>query len=231
MSTFIPREKLPMTEAVKADKKAEKKNKIVETAIELFSKNSVSGIAIDDIVKACGIARGTFYLYFKDKSDLLEQIIMIKSRETMMGMLTESLASLSEGDFSFIEMARLYLNNFVDFLEKNKDTLTIIQKNISIVMKNAPDFGDELTNSIFEAILDNMVDYGYTRSNAIMTIYIIVDMVGSACSDAILTGKPYSLEEIRYFVIETAIGILEHGKELPQNNEGKEVTGNEESNN
>lgn len=74
------------------DKKLEKKMKIIETAFSLFQQNTVSATAIDDVVKSAGIARGTFYLYFKDKSDLLEQIIMYKSTECMRIMLRDILS-------------------------------------------------------------------------------------------------------------------------------------------
>ena len=68
-------------------RKNEKKMAILNSAFSLFRQNSVSATAIDDIVQACGIARGTFYLYFKDKSDLLEQLVMIKSSECMRNIL------------------------------------------------------------------------------------------------------------------------------------------------
>ena len=50
------------------EKKLEKKRKILENAYQLFKSKNIYNTAIDDIVKASGIARGTFYLYFKDKS-------------------------------------------------------------------------------------------------------------------------------------------------------------------
>ena len=35
--------------------------------------------AIDEVVKKAGVAKGTFYLYFHDKYDLLDQIVLYKS--------------------------------------------------------------------------------------------------------------------------------------------------------
>ena len=73
-----------------SNKKMEKRMKILESAFSLFLEKSVAATAVDDIVKASGIARGTFYLYFKDKSDLLEQIIMYKSMESIKRLLAEN---------------------------------------------------------------------------------------------------------------------------------------------
>lgn len=49
---------------------AETRNKIYEAAKELFSKHGYDAVSIDDIVKAAGVARGSFYVYFLSKEDL-----------------------------------------------------------------------------------------------------------------------------------------------------------------
>ena len=68
-------------DAAENKKKLEKKIRILETAFSLFKQKSVGSTAIDDVVKATGIARGTFYLYFRDKTDLMEQLVVYKSGE------------------------------------------------------------------------------------------------------------------------------------------------------
>lgn len=193
-------------------KKTEKKNNILNTAISLFQKNTVAATAVDDIVKSAGIARGTFYLYFKDKTDLLEQIIMLKSREAMVEILKESFEPGSFND-DLYEMSHTVLNNYIDFLIANKDVLCILEKNISAIMKKAPDFGDEQVNLFHRMIVDRLTGFGYDEATAIKTIYIIADMTGSVCSDAILTKRPYPIEDIREDVIRSAIAILESGRQ------------------
>jgi AcrR family transcriptional regulator len=48
-----------------------KKEHIINKAIEFFSNNGFTGTRIDDVTDALGIAKGTFYLYFKSKKELL----------------------------------------------------------------------------------------------------------------------------------------------------------------
>jgi AcrR family transcriptional regulator len=48
-----------------------KKEHIINKAIEFFSKNGFAGTTIDEITTSLGIAKGTFYLYFKSKRELL----------------------------------------------------------------------------------------------------------------------------------------------------------------
>jgi AcrR family transcriptional regulator len=47
---------------------------IKKCAIELFEKKGVSGTSVNDIVKTAGIAKGTFYLYFQNKDDLINYV-------------------------------------------------------------------------------------------------------------------------------------------------------------
>lgn len=51
--------------------KETKKEQIINKAIEFFSSNGFTGTTIDEITDGLGIAKGTFYLYFKNKKELL----------------------------------------------------------------------------------------------------------------------------------------------------------------
>ena len=195
-------------------KKTEKKMKILDTAFSLFKDYTVTSIAIDDIVKAAGIARGTFYLYFKDKNDLLEQIIIYKSTEYMKTVLRKTISGKLSDEKDFYVRLRVFLNCFIDFLTENRDMLPIMTKNLSSCIKNLPDLYDDEIKSFYEHVLSFMETIGYSPKMAHMTIFIVIDMVGSVCSDAILHKKPYPIDEIRETVIESAICIFKSNKDI-----------------
>ncbi|WP_137150896.1 TetR/AcrR family transcriptional regulator [Devosia sp. FKR38] len=52
----------------------ERANEILASAAKLFQEKGVRAVSIDDIVRGAGIAKGTFYLYFKTKDDLLARL-------------------------------------------------------------------------------------------------------------------------------------------------------------
>ncbi len=195
-------------------KKLEKKMKILDTAFSLFKNSSISATAIDDIVKATGIARGTFYLYFKDKSDLIEQIILYKSTEYMKQILRNTLSRETHADFDFIELTREFLNCFIDFLIENRDVLPVMSKNLSSCIKHLPDFYDSEISQIYERLIGHMVNMGYTPESAHMTAIIVIDMAGSVCSDAILHSKPFPIEEIRSTVVESAVTLIRNNMKI-----------------
>lgn len=53
----------------------DRKKQIMDRAITLFSKNGFENTKLSDITESLGLAKGTFYLYFKSKKDLLIECI------------------------------------------------------------------------------------------------------------------------------------------------------------
>ncbi len=47
-----------------------KRQSLLETAFMLFTTKGIHKTSISDIVENAGVAKGTFYLYFKDKYDI-----------------------------------------------------------------------------------------------------------------------------------------------------------------
>lgn len=197
-------------------KKLEKKMKILDTAFSLFKDSSVNATAIDDIVKAAGIARGTFYLYFKDKSDLLEQIIIYKSTESMKTVIKNTFSLTITEETDFYAMFKKFLNCFIDFLIEKKEILPVMTKNFSSCIKNLPEIYDSDIQAFYEQFINYMKSFGYTTDNARKTVFIVIDMTGSVCADAILQNKPYPIEEIRDTVVESAICIIKNNAKLSQ---------------
>ena len=189
------------------EKKLEKKRRILENAYQLFKSKNIYNTAIDDIVKASGIARGTFYLYFKDKSDLIEQLLFFKSAESMLAVVRE-MRSQAEGYTDLAGYARAFISLYIDFLMEQKEALAVIDKNISACMRYFPDFYDEEAKTLYNDIIDHFVRGGFDADDIQRKIYLVVSMIGSVCSDAILFGRPYGLDEIREPLTASALRVL-----------------------
>ncbi len=61
-----------MTEAIS---KAERRRQMITAGIQCFSQKGYHGAQISDIIKQAGVARGTFYLYFKSKREIFDEIM------------------------------------------------------------------------------------------------------------------------------------------------------------
>ncbi len=54
----------------------ETRQKIYEAAKSLMDKHGYDSVSIDDIVREAGVARGSFYVYFLSKEDLLVYLVL-----------------------------------------------------------------------------------------------------------------------------------------------------------
>lgn len=62
-----------MTPRPKADRTA-KRGELTAVAQRVFAERGVANTAVSDIVKAAGIAQGTFYLYFDSKDGVVHEV-------------------------------------------------------------------------------------------------------------------------------------------------------------
>ena len=56
--------------------KEEKKQNLMASAYDLFMEKGFVKTTVDEIVRRANVAKGTFYLYFKDKSDVLQELVL-----------------------------------------------------------------------------------------------------------------------------------------------------------
>ena len=63
--------------------KEQKKEKLLEAAFFLFTRKDINEVSISEIAREAGIAKGTFYLYFKDKYDLRDFLIFTHSKKIL----------------------------------------------------------------------------------------------------------------------------------------------------
>jgi AcrR family transcriptional regulator len=66
---------LPTTRPNRAERAAERRQSIIDAAMEEFIARGFAATRLDDIAKRAGVAKGTIYLHFKDKESMFEELI------------------------------------------------------------------------------------------------------------------------------------------------------------
>lgn len=175
-------------------KKNEKYQKLISAAFDLFENNGISAVSIDDIVKKAGVAKGTFYLYFKDKFDLISKLILKKAAEYM--NLTSEIPDI-KNDEEFDRYIKKYIDLLVDFLEKNKTLTLLIDKNVHICVNAVIENREGSVKEMYDKILVYFEKMGFSAQEISIKMYLCIDLIVSSCCNAILRGKPYSLNEVK----------------------------------
>lgn len=175
-------------------KKNEKYQKLISAAFDLFENNGISAVSIDDIVKKAGVAKGTFYLYFKDKFDLISKLILKKAAEYM--NLTSEIPDI-KNDEEFDRCIKKYIDLLVEFLEKNKTLTLLIDKNVHICVNAVIENREGTVKELYDKILSYFESLGFPAQEISIKMYLCIDLIVSSCCNAILRGKPYSLNEVK----------------------------------
>lgn len=79
--------------------KQQKRDSLLDSAFSLFINNGFSKTSISDIVNTAGVAKGTFYLYFKDKYDIRNHLIAHKASQVFEAAYLELQAHSEITDF------------------------------------------------------------------------------------------------------------------------------------
>lgn len=179
------------------EKKTIKRNKIIDAASALFLDKSFASTAVDDVVKMAGVAKGTFYLYFKDKYDLLDQIVAHKTAD----MFGEGVSRLRESPgsehFSLREKVLFMAEYAEDYLAEHRELAALLSRNLSTCFRRFVSGDSEELTAVVSVFTEAFTAEGYTEKQAKMIIYLITETVGSVCCEAVMGTGPFTLEEIR----------------------------------
>ena len=113
--------------------KQQKLTSLLNTAFNLFTTQGVTKTSIAEISQKAGIAKGTFYLYFKDKYDIRNRLISHESSKLFKNAVAdlEEFSKEKNEQLGFEEKIIFIINHIVDELNSNQTLLTFISKNLS----------------------------------------------------------------------------------------------------
>ncbi len=90
------------------------KNDIIELTINLIASKSVASVSMRDIAKAAEIDTSTLYYYFKNKEDLMFQIIIHINEKMQNELLKLDLSALKSDEETFKYLVRFVYDYLAD---------------------------------------------------------------------------------------------------------------------
>ena len=118
-----PASKSIAPKSVRGDRKTERRDAILAAAIEEFSASGFAATRLDDVAKRAGIAKGTIYLYFRDKESLFLELV-----RTMLGPLVGAIEKAPMADLPVRVAAESIVDLFVREIygTRRKDVIRLI---------------------------------------------------------------------------------------------------------
>jgi len=111
------------------------RRKLIYTAENLLKTNGFNALCVEDITKSAGVAKGTFYVYFKHKEDIVSEICRGYFKQ-----IENKLSEMTDADL--IEKLSVYFDNFMKAVELYGINICREWIRSAIDPKTAPDYTD-----------------------------------------------------------------------------------------
>ncbi|MGN0161191.1 MAG: TetR/AcrR family transcriptional regulator [Lachnospiraceae bacterium] len=191
------------------ENKQKKRTALLSHAFSLFINKGISNTTISDIVNNAGVAKGTFYSYFKDKDDLIEKLVAQKAEQLLMAVINdlEQHPEVTSVEEKIIFIADDLLNR----LSVDTKLLKFINKNLTYGFISKALSREDVKNKLdVLAIYYEMLESdGSKWDNPDLMLYTIFELVSSTCHSVILKGEPVCFEEYKPYLFKCICGIIE----------------------
>ncbi len=165
-----------------------KKEQILEAAKDVLLKKGIFKTRVEDITSYLGIAKGSFYTYFKSKDQLLEEII-----DRVYEIREKELEELLEGNYDYEEQIRIFIiKRFVISSDNLKSHLILINltrnlEHLTPVLREKLLQIEILNRKFLKEIIKNIQNISYSEEEIDTIIIFIMGGI-----------KSYRLERLFY---------------------------------
>lgn len=194
-----------------AEKKSDKESRLLKTAFTLFTEKGIKDTSIQDIVDNANVAKGTFYLYFKNKEDIRDVLIKKESEK----LFDSALQSLSKNYISnFSDQIVFIINYVIDELSKNVLLLKFISKNLSWgvyseAVNKIYKSQEAKNNGVYQLFIKGIKENNIKLENPEVTLFMIIELVSSTCFNSILYKRPLPIDEYKPYLYDVIRGLIE----------------------
>ena len=182
-----------------------KEQRLLDTAFNLFTQKGIKNTSIQEIVDNASVAKGTFYLYFKDKYELQDVLIAKKSQK----LFKDALSALRKTNITNLaDQVIFIIDTVIDRLTKNPTLLKFISKNLSwgiynkTIRKVYEDSGED-EDGIYKLFLKGIKENNISLPHPEVTLFMIIELVSSTCFNSILYGEPLPIDEYKPILYDT----------------------------
>ena len=195
---------------MKREKDPEKENRLLESAFKLFTEKGLKETSIQGIVDESNVAKGTFYLYFKDKYELRDILIEKKSKK----LFSDAVNALRKNYIKSLDDQIIFIvNHIINELSKNTILLKFISKNLSwgVYSKTVNKLyqkSESEEDGIHTLFLKGIKEQNIKLKNPDVTLYMIIELVSSTSFNSILYNEPLSIEDYKPFLYDAIRKIM-----------------------
>lgn len=188
------------------ENKRKKKEALFNTAYELFTTKGITSTTISDIVEKAEVAKGTFYLYFTNKYDIKNKLVVHKTQE----LFDAAGAALEREQIHGLEDQMIFLiDHLINHLKDDRALLNFISKNLVMgALRSALLIGENSDREIYNHFLELVATDDYEYKDVDVMLFTIVELAGSAGYNSMMYEEPIPIDDYKPFLYRTVRLII-----------------------
>lgn len=179
----------------------EHRNKILESAKELFFMHGIKRITVDDICQQIGVSKKTLYVFFKNKEELIERLLennLNENKKEFENIFKKSNNSIQEIILLMEHLAEM-------FSEINPYVFYDLQKYHPVVWRQFKEFKETFLFQIIVKNLEKGIQEGLYRHK--INIEILAKL---RIEETQMAFNPLIFQKEKYKISEIQIELLDH---------------------
>lgn len=190
-------------------KKQEKRRALLDAAYELFLQRGTAKTSVEDITSRAKVAKGTFYLYFRDKGSVTQALLGRVSYQ----LLNDACIAVEQQTQleSFPDKMVFVIDHIIEALRQDTLVLKFLERNFvwpGMDQIEASKDAEPLMRKLLAVVLTSPEMAGRTEREIYQRITALGSMCISVCYSSILEGKPDNIDNMKpvlYDIIRRAL--------------------------
>lgn len=182
-------------------KKERSRMLLMNSAYELFTEVGFHKTTIAEIARRAGLGKGTFYLYFRDKEDVRDSVIVQRSGQLLQAAIDNT--DLEKPGMSFYERLITITDYIIDYLTENKELFKFISKSLGsglLAEKNENDASSAGLMDLEEFIRELLKKRRVVLKDQRLFVYTIIELISSTCYSVVVDSQPVTIEEYKPYL-------------------------------
>lgn len=191
------------------ENKRKKRTALLSQAFSLFMNKGITNTTISEIVEQADVAKGTFYMYFKDKDDLIEKLIAQKAEQLLINAL--DILNKHPETIKVEDKLVLIADSLLEQLKSDSRLLKFINKNLNYGIYKKALLSEEIKSDfdVMASYYEILHSDGSEWKDPVLMLYTIVELVSSTCHSIILEQDPVDLDYYKPYLFECIRRIVD----------------------
>src|SRR5207237_6205914 len=98
-----------------------KRQSIQEAVIRLSCREGLKSVTMERVAQEVGIAKGTVYLHYRDKQDLLDEV-----KSSAVAPMMKTVEDILRGDEAPVDRLRAFVLAYLEYFDEHRDLFRVL---------------------------------------------------------------------------------------------------------